>query len=223
LSYVVVLTVVVLTHQRRATVHMAMLKITDEMRAAARKLLQAPALKFNVPDRNLLTAISDGKRKLINAHWWTKQFRVVGQKKLAKLQMLADPAHNPMEHERAVAARKIREFKDGRAPGLRPQPPPLPSRIELWERKLKRRKGRPAPQTPPRRGLPMPDGGVNKGAATDRGGVNKKATTGRGAGGSGGVNTKSKRTGDRHLNKGDRHRPGYMRDYMRRRRAKLRP
>jgi hypothetical protein len=189
---------------------MAMLKITDEMRAAARKLLGNRALKLGGHGRNLLTAISDGKRKLIDAHWWAKHFKVVDQIKLDKLQRLADSARNPNEHERAVAARKIREFKDGRAPGLRPQPPPLPSRIELWERKLKRdRKGRP---TPPRRSLPTPDGGVNK-----------KAASGRGAGGSGGVNVKPKRTGDRHLNKGDRHRPGYMRDYMRRRRAKLRP
>jgi hypothetical protein len=39
----------------------------------------------------------------------------------------------------------------------------------------------------------------------------------------GGVNMKSKRTGDRHLNKGDRHAPGYMAAYMRRRRAKTTP
>jgi hypothetical protein len=50
---------------------MAMLKITEEMREAARKLLRNPALKFDVPDRDLLTAISDGKRKLIRADWWT--------------------------------------------------------------------------------------------------------------------------------------------------------
>jgi hypothetical protein len=30
----------------------------------------------------------------------------------------------------------------------------------------------------------------------------------------GGVKQKAKRTGDRHLDKGDRHGPGYMRDYM---------
>ena len=171
-----------------------MLKITEEMRAAARKLLGNRALKFDRPDRDLLTAIADGKRKLIEAHWWTEHFKVVDRIKLDKLQRMADPTRNPNEHERAVAGRKLDEFKRGRAPGMPPEPPPLPSRAELWERKLKRdRKGRPAPQAPPRRSLPTPDGGVNK---------NSKRTLG------GGVNAKPKRTGDRHLNKGDRHRPG---------------
>jgi hypothetical protein len=197
----VVLTVVVLTHPHTA-VHMAMLKITEEMRAAARKLLRDPALKFDRPDRDLLTAISDGKRKLIRAHWWTKHFRVVDRIKLDKLQRLADPARNPNEHERAVADRKLGEFKGRRPPGLPPEAPPLP-KVLVRRKPLKRR---PAP-----RDLPTPDGGVNK-----------KAETGRGTGGSGGVNKKPKRTGDRHLDKSDRHAPGYMRDYMRRRRAKLR-
>jgi hypothetical protein len=204
----VVLTVVVLTHQR-ATVHMAMLKITEEMRAAARKLLRNSALKFDRPDRDLLTAIADGKRKLIRADWWTGHFKVVDRIKLDKLQRMADPARNPNEHERTAAGRKLDEFKARRPPGMPPEPPPLPSRAELWERKLKRdRKGQPAPQAPPRRSLPTSGGGVNTKAAEPA---------------RGGVNAKLKRTGDRHLNKGDRHRPGYMRDYMRRRRAKLRP
>jgi hypothetical protein len=190
-----------------------LLKITEEMRAAARRLLRDPALKFDVSDRDLLATIANGKRKSIRAHWWVKHFKVVDRIKLDKLQRMADPARNPMEHERATAARKLDEFKGRRPPGMPPQPPPLPSRVELWERKLKRdRKGRPAPQTSPRRSPPASGGGVNK-----------KAATAHAASGSGGVNKKSKRTGDRHLNKGDRHRPGYMRDYMRRRRAKLRP
>jgi hypothetical protein len=116
---------------------------------------------------------------------------------------MADPARNPMEHERAVAGRKLDEFKAGRAPGMRPEPPPFPK--DLVRRKPLKRQ----PATPPRRSLPASGGGVNKKAAT-------------GVGGSGGVNKKPKRTGDRHLYKGDRHKPGYMRDYMRRRRAKLR-
>jgi hypothetical protein len=93
---------------------MAMLKITEEMREAARKLLRNPALKFDVPDRDLLTAISDGKRKLIRADWWTKHFVVVDRIKLDKLQRLADPTRNPSEHERAVASRKLDEFKPRR-------------------------------------------------------------------------------------------------------------
>ena len=97
-----------------------MLKITEEMRAAAGRLLRDRTLKSHRSDRDLLVAISDGKRKLIRAEWWGKFFKTIDQQKLDKLQ------------------RK-----------------------------------------------------------------------------------KPRRTGDRHLDKSDRHAPGYMRDYMRRRRAKL--
>ena len=179
-----------------------MLKITEEMRAAARKLLRD--LRFNVSDRVLLTTLSDGKRKLIDAHWWQKHFAAVDRVKLDKLQRLADPARNPNAHERTAANRKLDEFNARRAPGMPPEPPPLP---ETWPDRIRRRKppkGRTAPQTPPRHSLSASDGGVNTKAKTS----------------SGGVNTTPKRTGDRHRNKGDRHKPGYMRDYMRRRRAK---
>jgi hypothetical protein len=190
-----------------------LLKITDEMRAAARKLLRNPALKFDVPDRDLLTAIADGKRKLIRAHWWKKHFVVVDRIKLGKLQRLADPARNPNEYERAVAGRKLDAFRVGRPPGMPPEPPPFP---KVFVRRKPYRG--PVSQTPPpSRGLPAPDGGgvnTKKAAA--------KATAATGHGGRGGVNTKPKRTGDRHLVKGDRHVPGYMREYMRRRRARLR-
>ena len=103
-----------------------MLKITDDMRAAARKLLGNPALKISPADRDRLTAIADGKRKLIRPHWWTQFFKTIDQQKLAKLQRLADPARNPNEHERTSAARKVEEFKASAPPGMPPQPPPLP-------------------------------------------------------------------------------------------------
>ena len=193
-----------------------MLKITEEMRAAARKLVRDPALalKINASNRKLLTALADGKRKLIDAHWWKKHFVVVDRMKLDKLQRLADPAGNPNEHERAVAKHKHDEFKARRAPGLPPEPPPLPKTVEEMLRGRKVRTRRTAPRTPPKHSLLASDGGVNTKAATGSGGVSGKAKTS-----SGGVNTKPERTGDRHRNKGDRHKPGYMRDYMRRRRA----
>lgn len=190
---------------------MEWLKITDEMRAAARKLLRNRALKFSRPDHDLLTAIADGTRKQIRPQKWTKHFARVDQMKLDKLERMADPARNPMAHERAIAADMVVKFQAGRAPGLPPEPPPLPDMSGPPPRKGK-------PQAQPRRRLPSPDDGVKHGgvkqdaAATGRGGVKQKP--------------KPKRTGDRHLNKGDRHKPGYMREYMReymrRRRAKLR-
>jgi hypothetical protein len=115
-----------------------MLKITEEMREAARKLLSNPALKLDRPDRDLLTAISEGKRKLIRTEQWTKYFRVIDQVKLDKLQRMADPARNPNEHERAVAECKLGEFKGMRAPGMPPKPPPLP-KVLVRRKPLKRR------------------------------------------------------------------------------------
>jgi hypothetical protein len=123
---------------------MAMLKITEEMREAARKLLKNPALKIVGFDRVLLTAVAEGKRKRLQAEEWTKHFKVINQTKLDKLQRMADPARNPNEHERAVAGRKLDEFKASRPPGLPPEPPPLP-KVLVRRKPLKRRPASTAP------------------------------------------------------------------------------
>jgi hypothetical protein len=197
----------------------AILKITEAVRVAARKALQNPGLKLDRSDRDVLAAVAGGKRKQLDVWWWRKIHRVVDQSKLDKLARLADPERNSNEHERAVAADKLKAFKGRRPPGLSPVPPPFDwgeavrKRAEAIQQKQqqrrKPRKTEPAPQAPPRHS-PKGDGGVNKGGV-NKGGVNKGGVN------KGGVN---KRSGDRHLNKGDRHAPGYMRDYMRRRRAK---
>jgi hypothetical protein len=177
------------------------IKVTEEIREAARKALQNPGLKIDRSDRDRLTAVSEGKRKQIDALWWKEIHRVVGRSKLDKLAEMADPARNPNEHERAVAADKLKAFNGRRPPGLRPEPPPFPTD---WTRRTPRKK----------------HGDVN--AKAGAGGVNTKAEIGRG-----GVNTnesartKPKRKGDRHLIKSDRHSPGYMRNYMSQCRARL--
>jgi|EndMetStandDraft_8_1072994.scaffolds.fasta_scaffold441329_1 hypothetical protein len=114
-----------------------MLKITEEMREAAGKLLRNPALKANRPDRDLLAAMSEGKRKLIDAVWWKEIHGVVNQTKLDKLARMADPARNPNEHEREVAGHKLDEFRARRPPGLPPEPPPLPSLTEMMAARAK--------------------------------------------------------------------------------------
>jgi hypothetical protein len=176
---------------------MAMLKITDEIREAARKLSKDREVKLDGSDRALLAAIAAGKRKLIDAWWWGRVHKVVSRVRLDKIQAMADPARNPMEHERAVASRKLAGFKTRRPPGLMPEAPPLPERIEEWIRRTPRKR---------------PSGGVNTKPKP-------KPTPTL-------VNTKPKskpvnttRKSDRNR---DRHSPGYMRDYMRRRRAKQR-
>jgi hypothetical protein len=175
----------------------AMLKITDEFRAAARKLLHEPGAKLDWHDRDVLAAIAAGKRKLINASWWSGVHKVIDRVKLDKLRAMADPARNPMEHERAVADRKLAEFKARRPPGTRPDPPPLPERLEEWMRRTPRKR---------------PSGGVNTKPQP-----RPTATLANTKPKSKPVNTKRKSDRNR-----DRHSPGYMRDYMRRRRAKQR-
>src|SRR5262249_21010473 len=120
-----------------------MLKITDEMREAACKLLQQPrptGRRLDGSDRAVLKAIAFGERKLIDGAWWKDVHNVVDRGKLDKLQAMADPARNPMEHERTVASRKLAEFKARRPPGLHPEPPPLPETLDEWDRDRWRRK-----------------------------------------------------------------------------------
>jgi hypothetical protein len=123
---------------------------------------------------------------------------------------MAYPVRNPNEHQRAVAAKMVADFKGRRAPGMPPPPPPLP-KVLVRRTPLKRQPASQASPRPPAASA----GGVNKaiGASPAGGGVNKATPAG-------GVNAKPKRSGDRHRNKGDRHKPGYMRDYMRRKRTK---
>jgi hypothetical protein len=160
-------------------------------------------------DRNKLTDIAEGKRKQVDALWWDKLHAPVNRDKLDKLQRLADPARNPSEHERTVAARKFASFKARTAPGSHGEAPETDWKKLLAERVAKVR----AAQWKKKR-QPASDVGVNKGAAAappklSSAGVNKGA----------GVNKKPKKRTDTRRRKGDRHKPGYMRDYMRKWRA----
>jgi hypothetical protein len=98
---------------------MTRLKITDEMREAAHRLLRTRGVVRSGADRARLADIVDGKRKVIDALWWAKFYQVIDQQKLDKLERLADPARNSNEHERELAGRKAAEFKAHRPPGSR--------------------------------------------------------------------------------------------------------
>jgi hypothetical protein len=81
------------------------------MREAARQLLKNAA-KLDRSDRDLLEAIANGKRKLIDGRWWKEMHHyVVAQPRRAKLAAYADPARNDNVHERAVAAAMLAKFK----------------------------------------------------------------------------------------------------------------
>jgi hypothetical protein len=128
-----------------------MLRITEEIREAARRLLKAAELpeaqyyktatrkrvvalasKLDPDDHERLTAIANGKRKQIDGRWWNEIHHVVvDQAKLAKIAALAnDERNNP--HQRAVAQTKLKEFKAKRPPGARPPSPPVPKTWAEW-------------------------------------------------------------------------------------------
>jgi hypothetical protein len=192
------------------------IKITEDVRKAAARLLQDRGLKLAMSNRVKLADIAEGRRKQIDSHWWRKIHGVVDQAKLDKLAALADPTRNSMAREREVAAAMLQKFKGRRPPGLAPQGRPYPTLDEMMRMDAERNaRKRSRSRTPPKR-----DGGVNAKPGTD---VKPKQV--------GGVNAKPKRSGesktaskprsaDRHRAPNrDRHPPGYMRDYMRRRRA----
>ena len=115
-----------------------MIKVTNEIREAARRLLLDP---HDRADKDLLEAIAGGKRKLINWEWWRKFYAALDRARLAKIAAMADPARNDKEHERAVAAHKLATAKARRPPGMPPEPPPLPATSAEWltRRKIRRR------------------------------------------------------------------------------------
>jgi hypothetical protein len=112
-----------------------MLKVTDEIREAARRLLTGEAPR--PADKKRLEAIADGKRKRIDADWWRKVHGTIDRAKLDKIARLADPARNDNEPERQVATTKLLAAKARRPPGMRPPPPPLPENPSEWIRRRK--------------------------------------------------------------------------------------
>jgi len=129
-----------------------MLKITEEMRESARKLLKTASSPQSRPwasihswgtslpqhEHKLLTAIANGERKQIDERWWKEIHHVVSKDKLYKLEQLADPERNDNPHERDLASAKLAEFKARRPPGMRPEPRPLPKTWEEWEEAKRR-------------------------------------------------------------------------------------
>jgi hypothetical protein len=95
---------------------MAVIPITDEIRAGAATLLARG--KLHRSTRLKLAAIANGERKVVDPFWWRNLWGEGNGARLAKLEALADPKRNPNAHERAVAERKLKKAKESVAPGL---------------------------------------------------------------------------------------------------------
>jgi hypothetical protein len=201
---------------------------------AARKLLKGPSAY-----RERLRQIINGKVKSVDADWWRTENGVAPwqvaaklekkfKAKLDKITAMADPARNPSAHQRQVAEAALAKLQAAgapkaarmqSAPGLEEydrkqaqrQPPPLPSLDELLKARAARQ-GRPMRSATARpvntttaKAEPRPINTTKLRQAT------KPANT---------TAAKKPRTADRHREPNrDRHSPGYMREYMRRRRA----
>ncbi len=131
-----------------------MIKVTNEIREAAAKLLSR-CKKANVRDGDMLKRlqdIADGKRKLIDEGWWRETHGDVDRAKIDKIARKADPARGNTEHEVKVAEAMLDKFKARRPPGLKPEPPPLPTGLTEWVRRRKT-KTKTAPAQQPSRQL----------------------------------------------------------------------
>jgi hypothetical protein len=198
---------------------MARVPVNDEILRAARKLLNE---KKHRPDPKLHQIVS-GEVKSVDLEWWREIHGVTRHQKSARvekefkekvdaLKAHTDPRRNPYEHERRLAQAALAKVqaagppKAGRlldAPGVKEsRSRPLPkSREEL----LAMRKGAP-------KRSPSSVNTTKLVSAAARAKPEPKP-----------VNTTKPRTADRHREPNrDRHSPGYMRDYMRRRREQAR-
>jgi hypothetical protein len=115
-----------------------MIKVTDEIRSAAARLLRAQS-GFDGYDLKCLEAIANGKRKRIDGCWWREVHGEVARVKLDKISALADPTRNPNEHERKVAETKLAQARAHRPPGLPPEPPPMPRDLGAWMDRRKKK------------------------------------------------------------------------------------
>jgi hypothetical protein len=210
--------------------------VNDEIVRAARELLEGPS-----GYRSLLRKIVNGQVKTIDADWWRSENGVTPWQldkkqekgfnaKLEKVKVMADPARNPNAHQRQVAEAMLAKMEaagpprvsDVSAPGLkeydRRHKAEMAAQRAYMDAAFKHAKARwdaeqaaavntanPVNTTKPRpatRPKPKPSVNTTKRAKPEP------------------VNTIKPKQADRHLEPNrDRHSAGYMREYMRRRRA----
>lgn len=186
--------------------------ISDKIRARARELLlreRRPGDDWS--DRPRLRQIVNGKVQTVDVKWWRHENGVAHDqiarkaekafaKKLAALEAMADPRRNPSAHERLAAEAALAKVLAAGPP--KPRMPSAPGLEEydreeaLARREMERARAR------------MQE--MFRAAAARWEAAAEPVNT-----------TKPKpRSADRHLEPNrDRHSPGYMREYMKRRRA----
>jgi hypothetical protein len=191
-----------------------------------------------------LRRIVNGKIKTVDVEWWRKLHGVTRkqvtakqeeafQKRLDGIGVMADPARNPNAHQRRMAEEMLAKVQAAGPKVSAMRSAPVLEEYDCEEAKLLaaldrdidelfvRMRNTAKPQAAPRLGLPKPS--VNT-TVKPKPGAKPVNTTVRPEPKSR-VNTttpRKPRSADRHLEPNrDRHSPGYMREYMRRRRSLL--
>jgi hypothetical protein len=81
--------------------------ITEAMRTVAKKISSRETLRS--ADMRRLQAIMSGKQKKVDAEWWRGIAGSETSARADQLAAMADPARNPNQHEREVAAAMLRK------------------------------------------------------------------------------------------------------------------
>jgi hypothetical protein len=218
--------------------------VNDKIVARARELFKEPGVR----DYGKLRRIISGKAKSVDVNWWRKenglaphQVAAKAEKdfkaKLDKIRAMTDPAQNPNQHQRKVAEvafAKLEAAGPAKAPHTRSAPglgeydreeAQFRERLERvnaeafarFEAELARRKAAKAAAT-----TQSPLNTTTRASAAKL--LNTTTAKPRPEPPLNTTTSKKPRSADRHREPNrDRHRPGYMReymaDYMRRRRA----
>jgi hypothetical protein len=174
---------------------MARVPVNDKIARTAKEIIKS----FRTYGwRKQLRQIVNGEVKYIDPEWWRHVNNNVNKPKLDKVRAMADSARNPNEHERRSAETVLAKLQTPSAPGLED--------YDREEARLKAMQARVKPKPEP--------------VSTKKPSVNTTKSKAKPKPKPESVNTTKPRSADRHLEPNrDRHSPGYMRDYMRRRRA----
>jgi hypothetical protein len=163
---------------------------------AARRQLARSRRKNDGDDRAKLRAIVDGSAQTVDIEWW-RGLHGVSSRQVRKALVRLASDRNPNAYERALAAGKLAKLDAGLA-----MPPSAPG-LEKHDREERAYRAALASQA-----KPGPSLNITRPAKTKSPKTGKPEPS---------LNTTKKpRSADRHLEPNrDRHRPGYLREFMR--------
>jgi hypothetical protein len=201
---------------------MARVPVNDKILGKAGELLESWKSSGT---RAMLRRIVRGQVKSVDVDWWRTvcgctdaqiktSLRRKASNAIAKIEAMADPNRNPNRHERETAKRKLAEQKAKLEREIESARAVSPPGLEEYDRERARRK-----EALDRINAGMREAFMAKAESRPRPEPKSRVNT-TGPRPESTTDGKKPRSADRHREPNrDRHRPGYMRDYMRRWRA----